>query len=256
MLPRNDPDRIQIAFDDHCLVANAGLILPVTLAHRLGLRELVDNHVDLGDAPGRANAGDKLLTLVVSALAGGDCIDDADGLCAGGTEQALGCVVWAVRLAGVHERSGGAVERAGVLDQEQEAPGGHGSGAGWHDLECGTTTGAGRGALTAGAPSATVSSATPLLQNRWRRQPTGCHAPREPLELRSGRDPSRNFWSRMQPESARWRDRQHPRTINGTCFRTPKDPAPRVRRSTGFGRWQWPQRGFEWTCRSYLRCSC
>ena len=37
--------------------------------------ELVDCHVDLGDAPGRANPGDKLLTLVASALAGGDCID-------------------------------------------------------------------------------------------------------------------------------------------------------------------------------------
>ena len=61
MLTRNDPDRIQVAFDDHRLVANAGLVLPVTLAHHLGLGELVDNHVDLGDAPGRANAGDKLL---------------------------------------------------------------------------------------------------------------------------------------------------------------------------------------------------
>ena len=78
MLPRNDPDRIQVAFDDHRLVANAGLLLPVTLAQHLGLRELVDDHVDLGDAPGRANAGDKLLTLVASALAGGDCIDDTD----------------------------------------------------------------------------------------------------------------------------------------------------------------------------------
>ena len=77
MLPCNDPDRIQVAFDDHRLVANAGLLLPVTLAQRLGLRGLVDNHVDLGDAPGRANGGDKLLTLVASALAGGDCIDDA-----------------------------------------------------------------------------------------------------------------------------------------------------------------------------------
>ena len=66
------PDRIQVAFDDHRLVANAGLLLPVTLAHRLGLGELVDNHVDLGDSPGRANAGDKLLTLVASALAGGE----------------------------------------------------------------------------------------------------------------------------------------------------------------------------------------
>ena len=49
MLPRNDPDRIQIAFDDHRLVANAGLILPVTLAHHLGLGELVDSlYLDSG----------------------------------------------------------------------------------------------------------------------------------------------------------------------------------------------------------------
>ena len=61
MLPRNGPDRIQVAFDDHRLMANAGLILPDTLAHRLGLGELVDNHVDLGRAPGRANAGDKMM---------------------------------------------------------------------------------------------------------------------------------------------------------------------------------------------------
>ena len=37
MLPRERPDRIQVAFDDHRLVANAGLLLPVTLAHHLGL---------------------------------------------------------------------------------------------------------------------------------------------------------------------------------------------------------------------------
>ena len=80
MLPRNDPDRIQIVFDDHRLVTNAGLLLPVTLAHHLGLGEMVDRHVDLGDAPGRANAGEKVLTLVASTLAGGDCIDDADGM--------------------------------------------------------------------------------------------------------------------------------------------------------------------------------
>ena len=70
MLPLDHPDHIQIAFDDHRLVTNAGLLLPVTLAHRLGQREFVDNHVDLGDAPGRANPGDKMLTLVASALAG------------------------------------------------------------------------------------------------------------------------------------------------------------------------------------------
>ena len=64
MLPPSQPDSIRIAFDDHHLVANAGLVLPVTLAQHLGLRELVGNHVDLGNAPGRANTGDKILTLV------------------------------------------------------------------------------------------------------------------------------------------------------------------------------------------------
>ncbi len=93
MLPPSEPDRIRIAFDDHRLVSNAGLILPVTLAQRLGLGELVGNHVDLGNAPGRANTGDKMLTLVASALAGGDCIDDADVLRTGGTAGAIGCVV-------------------------------------------------------------------------------------------------------------------------------------------------------------------
>ena len=52
MLPQNKPDRIRILFDDHRLVANAGLLLPATLARHLGLRELVDHHLDLGGAPG------------------------------------------------------------------------------------------------------------------------------------------------------------------------------------------------------------
>ena len=65
MLPQNNPDRIRILFDDHRLVADAGLLLLATLARDLGLREL-----DLGGAPGRANTGDKMLTLVVSALVG------------------------------------------------------------------------------------------------------------------------------------------------------------------------------------------
>ena len=37
MLPRNHPARIRILFDDHRLVANAGLLLPATLARHLGL---------------------------------------------------------------------------------------------------------------------------------------------------------------------------------------------------------------------------
>ena len=90
MVPRNHPDRIQIAFDDHRLVPNAGLILPATLALRLGLPQLLRKHLDLGGAPGRANTGDKMMTLVASALAGEDCIDDADVLRAGGTARVLG----------------------------------------------------------------------------------------------------------------------------------------------------------------------
>ena len=72
---------------------NADLLPLATLAKHLGLGELVDHHLDLDGAPGRANTGDKMLTLVASALAGGDCIDDADALRASGTACAIGCAV-------------------------------------------------------------------------------------------------------------------------------------------------------------------
>ena len=67
MLPRNHPDRIQITFDDRRLVANAGLLLPATLARHLGLPELVRQCLDLGDAPGRANTSDKMMSPRVLA---------------------------------------------------------------------------------------------------------------------------------------------------------------------------------------------
>ena len=105
MLADDHPDRIQIAFDDHRLVANAGLILPATLGRQLGRPELVDRRLDLGRAPGRANTGDKVMTLVASALAGGDCIDDADVLRTGGTAGAIGCVVKAPSTLGTFLRS-------------------------------------------------------------------------------------------------------------------------------------------------------
>ena len=105
MLPQNNPDRIRIIFDDHRLVANAGLLLPATLARHLGLPQLVRQCLDLGNAPGRANTGDKMMTLVASALAGGDCIDDADALRAGGTAGVLGCAVKAPSTLGTFLRS-------------------------------------------------------------------------------------------------------------------------------------------------------
>ena len=55
MLPRIYPDRFHVAFDDHRLVANVGLILPAILARHFGLPQLVDRHWDLGHASGRGN---------------------------------------------------------------------------------------------------------------------------------------------------------------------------------------------------------
>ena len=98
-------DRIDVAFDGTQLVADAGLLLPATLAHHLGVRELVERHLDLGRRPGQANRGDKLLTLIFSALAGGDCIDDANALRAGGTGRILGFAVKAPSTLGTFLRS-------------------------------------------------------------------------------------------------------------------------------------------------------
>ena len=105
MLSPASLDQLQATFDDHRLVADAGLLLPATLAQHLGLQELADSCVDLGDAPGRANAGDKLVTLVASALAGGDCIADAAALRSGGAGRVLGCTVKAPSTLGTFLRS-------------------------------------------------------------------------------------------------------------------------------------------------------
>ena len=57
MLPLGSPDRIHVVFDDHRLVTNAGLLLPVTLAQHLGLGELVDNNVGPGRNAGSSQPG-------------------------------------------------------------------------------------------------------------------------------------------------------------------------------------------------------
>jgi Transposase DDE domain group 1 len=98
-------DRVDTAFDGTQLVADAGLLLPATLAAHLGLKGLVDRFLDLGRAAGRSNVGDKVLTLVMSALAGGDCIDDAAALRAGGTDRILGFSVKAPSTLGTFLRS-------------------------------------------------------------------------------------------------------------------------------------------------------
>jgi len=98
-------DRLRVAFDGAGQVADAGLALPATLVQHLGLKEIVERWLDLGRKPGRANVGDKLLTLVMSALAGGDCIDDANALRAGATGRVLGFRVKAASTLGTFLRS-------------------------------------------------------------------------------------------------------------------------------------------------------
>ena len=56
-------DRLRVEFDDERAVANAGLLLPATVAARLGIERLVDETVDLGDRPGAVRPGRKVLTL-------------------------------------------------------------------------------------------------------------------------------------------------------------------------------------------------
>jgi hypothetical protein len=123
-------------------VADAGLLVPATLAQHLGLKGLVDEHLDLGAATGRANAGDKFLTLVMSALAGGDCIDDANALRSGGTERVLGFAVKAASTLGTflrgfrwgHVRQLDRVSR-GLLERAWAAGAGPGDGPLTIDLD-------------------------------------------------------------------------------------------------------------------------
>ena len=71
-------------------MANTGLLLPATLAQRLGIEQAADALIDLGERAGAHRPGRKLLTLVHAMLAGGDCIDDADLLRCGATSRVLG----------------------------------------------------------------------------------------------------------------------------------------------------------------------
>jgi hypothetical protein len=83
-------DAIAVEFDDERAVADAGIVLAASLAERLGVEALVDQAVDLGQRPGAANAGAKVMTLVSAMALGADCIDDCDLLRAGRTGMVLG----------------------------------------------------------------------------------------------------------------------------------------------------------------------
>jgi hypothetical protein len=98
-------DGIEVAFDDERAVADAGIVLVATLAQRLGIEALVDDAVDLGDRPGAANAGAKVMTLISAMALGADCIDDCDVLRAGRTGQVLGHEVMAPSTLGTFLRA-------------------------------------------------------------------------------------------------------------------------------------------------------
>jgi hypothetical protein len=83
-------DAARVVFDDERVVANAGAMLPALLADRLGLEVLIDQNVDLGDRPGAANPGRKVMTLVSAMCLGADCIDDCAVLRSGQTGVVLG----------------------------------------------------------------------------------------------------------------------------------------------------------------------
>jgi Transposase DDE domain group 1 len=101
----HSPDTLVVDFDDDHAVANAGLLLPATLAQRLGIEQEVDQLVDLGGRPGAHRPGRKVLTLVHAILAGADCIDDADVLRTGSTAEVLGHQVMAPSTIGTFLRS-------------------------------------------------------------------------------------------------------------------------------------------------------
>jgi hypothetical protein len=138
----HSPDRISVTFDDDHVVANAGLIQPATLADHLGLRELFDQYVHLGAEPGHANVGLKAMTLVYSALAGGDCIEDADRMRVAATAEVLGHGVRAPSTLGTFLRSftwGHVAQLDRVLDESlrRSWAAGAGPGAGAGHIGCG-----------------------------------------------------------------------------------------------------------------------
>jgi hypothetical protein len=98
-------DALRVVFDDDRAVANAGLILPATLAGRLGLEGLIDEGVRLGDRAGAARPGRKVMTLVHAILAGAGCIDDCQLLRSGETEAVLGHRVMAPSTLGTFLRA-------------------------------------------------------------------------------------------------------------------------------------------------------
>lgn len=98
-------DSVAAVFDDESLVAGAGMLLPITLSQRLGIEQLVEDCVDLGERPGAARPGRKVCSLIAAILLGADSIDDCDILRSGATERLLGHKAMAPSTLGTFLRS-------------------------------------------------------------------------------------------------------------------------------------------------------
>lgn len=99
-------DRIDVRADDDNGVSDAGLLVPATLGHRLGLGTLLDEHLTVPGSAG-ANPKRKCLSVIHSLLAGGDCIEDVNALRAGSTGAVLGHGVAASSTVGTFLRAFG-----------------------------------------------------------------------------------------------------------------------------------------------------
>jgi hypothetical protein len=224
-------DRIDTAFDGTQLVADAGLLLPATLAQHLGLDDLVEAYLDLGKKPGAPNPGDKLMTLVMSALAGGDCIDDAAAPRAGGTHRILGFRGTFLRsFRWGHVRQLDAVSRH-LLARAWGAGAGPGTAPFTIDLDstiCETYGLKKEGAVHHGYQGARLSPA-PRRGSRYRRRPDGA-----PAGGTGGHRPGCP-WGSETPN----RDRITPIRSADVVAPLPRRPGPRP---SPHQRWAWPRR--------------
>lgn len=104
--PGRGIDALGAVFDDDRAVANAGLVLPATLAGRLGLEALCDTTLDLGEREGAAQPGRKVMSIVHAMLLGADSIDDCAILRNGRANTARGAERFIVELVGRVRRVG------------------------------------------------------------------------------------------------------------------------------------------------------
>ncbi len=98
-------DRIAVTFDDEHAGGQRRVDRPGHLGAASGSAGAVRHPRRSGRRGGHANVGHKAMTLIHSALAGGDSIDDADALRAGATASVLGHAVLAPSTLGTFLRS-------------------------------------------------------------------------------------------------------------------------------------------------------